>query len=40
MHQLSYALEGDLDELINQMVEHEQAEQLKQATESETAATQ
>ena len=40
MHQLSNALEGDLDELIDQMVEHEQAEQLKQATESETAAAQ
>jgi peptide chain release factor 1 len=40
MHQLSDALEGNLDELINQMAEHEQAEQLKQATESETAAAQ
>jgi peptide chain release factor 1 len=39
MHQLTDALEGDLDELIDQMVAHEQAEQLKQATESETDAT-
>jgi peptide chain release factor 1 len=39
MHQLTDALEGDLDELIDQMVAHQQAEQLKQATESETDAT-
>jgi peptide chain release factor 1 len=38
MHQLTDALEGDLDELIDQMVAHQQAEQLKQATESETDA--
>jgi peptide chain release factor 1 len=35
MHQLQDALEGDLDELIEQMVAHTQAEQLKQATESQ-----
>jgi protein subunit release factor A len=39
MHQLTDALEGDLDELIDQMAAHQQAEQLKQATESETDAT-
>jgi peptide chain release factor 1 len=38
MHQLTDALEGDLDELIDQMVAHQQAEQLKQVTESETDA--
>src|SRR5207237_5540380 len=37
MHQLQDALEGDLDELIDQMVAHTQAEQLKQATETEPA---
>jgi peptide chain release factor 1 len=37
MHQLTAALEGNIDGLIDQMVEHEQAEQLKQATESEPA---
>ncbi len=35
MHQLDSALEGDLDDLIGQMVEHEQAERLRQATETE-----
>ena len=40
MHQLQDALEGDLDELIDQMVSHTQAEQLRQATDSETAATE
>jgi peptide chain release factor 1 len=40
MHQLQNALEGDLDPLIDQMVAHTQAEQLRQATESEAAATQ
>ncbi len=40
MHRLQDALEGELDPLIDQMVAHTQAEQLKQATESETAATQ
>jgi peptide chain release factor 1 len=35
MHQLANALEGDLDALIDQMVIHEQAERLRQATESE-----
>jgi peptide chain release factor 1 len=37
MHQLQAALDGDLDELIDQMVAHTNAEQLKQATESEAA---
>jgi peptide chain release factor 1 len=37
MHQLQDALEGDLDVLIDQMVAHEQAEQLRQATEGEPA---
>jgi peptide chain release factor 1 len=37
MHQLQNALEGDLDELIEQMVAQTHAEQLKQATESEPA---
>jgi peptide chain release factor 1 len=37
MHQLQAALDGDLDELIEQMVAHTNAEQLKQATESEAA---
>jgi protein subunit release factor A len=40
MHQLQYALEGDLDELIEQMVAYTQAEQLKQATDTETATAQ
>ena len=39
MHQLTSALEGDLDELIDQMVNHEQAEQLRQATESDPDET-
>src|ERR1700683_3439237 len=34
MHQLTNALEGDLDALIDQMAKHEQAERLRQATES------
>lgn len=33
MHQLQYALDGDLAELISQMTAHVQAEKLKQATE-------
>jgi peptide chain release factor 1 len=33
MHQLQYALDGDLTELIEQMNTHVQAEKLKQATE-------
>jgi len=33
MHQLQYALDGDLAELIDQMNQHVQAEKLKQATE-------
>jgi peptide chain release factor 1 len=33
MHQLQDALDGDIDELIEQVVKHTQAEQLKQATE-------
>jgi peptide chain release factor 1 len=37
MHQLQDALDGELDELIDQMVSHTQSEQLKQATESEPA---
>ena len=37
MHQLQDALDGELDELIDQMVSHTQTEQLKQATESEPA---
>jgi peptide chain release factor 1 len=36
MHQLDSALEGDLDELIGQMVQHEQAERLRMATEAES----
>jgi peptide chain release factor 1 len=39
MHQLQNALEGDLDPLIDQMVAFTQAEQLKQATEPEAAAS-
>jgi peptide chain release factor 1 len=34
LHQLAYALDGDLDELIEQMRSHEQAAQLRQATET------
>lgn len=37
MHQLDSALEGDLDELIGQMVQHEQAERLRLATEAESS---
>jgi peptide chain release factor 1 len=33
MHQLNYALEGDLDELIAQVEAHTEADKLKQATE-------
>jgi len=33
MHQLQYALDGDIAELIDQMNQHVQAEKLKQATE-------
>jgi peptide chain release factor 1 len=33
MHQLQYALDGDLSELIDEMNQHVQAEKLKQATE-------
>jgi peptide chain release factor 1 len=32
MHQLGAALEGDLDELINELEERTQADKLKQAT--------
>jgi peptide chain release factor 1 len=39
MHQLQNALEGDLDPLIDQMVAYTQAEQLKQATEPQAAAS-
>jgi peptide chain release factor 1 len=35
MHQLEDALDGDLDELIEQMAAREQADKLKQATEAE-----
>jgi peptide chain release factor 1 len=38
MHQLQNALEGDIDDLINHMDEFVQAEKLKTATETETAA--
>jgi peptide chain release factor 1 len=38
MHQLTDALEGNIDVLIDQMVAHEQQEALKQATDSETDA--
>ena len=38
MHQLDNALEGDLDDLIDQMVSHTQAERLKQATETTPAS--
>jgi peptide chain release factor 1 len=37
MHQLQNALDGDLDELIDQVVAYTQAEQLKQATEATAA---
>ncbi len=36
MHQLQAALDGDLDGLVDQMAAHDQAEQLKQATQTET----
>lgn len=35
MHQLDSALDGDLDELLSQMTQHEQAERLRQATETD-----
>jgi peptide chain release factor 1 len=35
MHQLELALDGGLDPLIDQMIEHARTEKLKQATESE-----
>jgi len=38
MHQLTSALDGDLTELIEQMRSHEQAEQLKQATDTASGA--
>jgi len=38
MHQLQNALDGDIEELIDQIVAHTQAEQLKHATESEATA--
>lgn len=38
MHQLTSALDGDLTELIEQMRSHEQAAQLKQATEVDPSA--
>ena len=37
MYQLQYALEGDLDELINQVEARAQADRLKQATETQPA---
>jgi peptide chain release factor 1 len=37
MHQLQDALDGDLDELIDQIVAHTQAELLRQVTEPEAA---
>ena len=37
MHQLENALDGDLDELIDQMIARTREEKLKQATETETA---
>jgi peptide chain release factor 1 len=40
MHQLQDALDGELDELIDRIVAHTQAEQLKQATEPEAATAQ
>jgi peptide chain release factor 1 len=39
MHQLQDALDGDLNELIDQVVAHTQAEKLKQATETEPASS-
>ena len=36
MHQLADALDGDIAELVEQMRSHEQAEQLRQATETGT----
>jgi peptide chain release factor 1 len=38
MHQLGTALDGDLTELIEQMRSHEQAAQLRQATDTTSAA--
>jgi len=37
MHQLTYALDGDLDELIAQVEAHTEADKLKQATEDSGA---
>ena len=39
MHQLQYALDGDLTELIAQMTAHIQAEKLKQVTEESKSAS-
>ena len=38
MHQLGSALDGDLTELIEQMRSHEQAAQLRQATDTTSAS--
>jgi peptide chain release factor 1 len=35
MHQLQSALDGDLDPLVNELIAHDQAEKLRQATETE-----
>jgi peptide chain release factor 1 len=35
MHQLQGALDGDLDPIVDQLVAHDQAEKLRQATEAE-----
>ena len=40
MHQLTDALDGDLDELIAQVEAHTEAAKLKQATESEATQPQ
>ena len=40
MHQLGSALDGDLSELIEQMRSHEQAERLRQATDTTSAPPQ
>jgi len=37
MHQLGSALDGDLTELIEEMRSHEQAQQLRQATDTTSA---
>jgi hypothetical protein len=36
MHQLGAALEGDLDELVNELEERTQADKLRQATATAT----